>query len=103
MTTLALRMLQQALDSFLREDEETALEICRRDRQVDELNTENYEGLVTELKRHDGNVDPRVLFELAFVSKSLERVGDHATNIAEEVVYLLSGREVRGKGEVQPR
>jgi phosphate transport system protein len=91
MTTIALEMLRDALDSFVEEDPEKAIAICRRDKQVDALDKSNFAGFTEQMKDAPENVSP--LLEMAFISRSLERVADHATNIAEEVVFLLSGQE----------
>ncbi len=91
MLEMALEMLRDALDSFVEEDPEKAISICRRDKQVDELDRLNYARISQEMKDNAEHIG--ALLELAFISRSLERVADHATNIAEEVIFLLSGQE----------
>lgn len=93
MTEIALEMLRDALDSFMEEDAERAISICRRDKAVDDLDKRNYRALAERMKARPGEITP--LLEMVFISRSLERVADHATNIAEEVVFLLSGKERR--------
>ncbi len=91
MTRIALEMLRDALDSFVEEDSEKAIAICRRDKEVDDRDKRNFAGFAERMKDAPENLGP--LLEMVFISRSLERVADHATNIAEEVVFLLSGQE----------
>lgn len=91
MTAFALEMLRDALDSFVEEDPEKAISICRRDKEVDEMDRRNFARITDMMK--DAPEEIASLLELVFISRSLERVADHATNIAEEVVFLLSGQE----------
>lgn len=93
MTELVVQMLRDALDSFVEEDAEKAIGICRRDKAIDETDRRNYKGFLQLMKANPGAIDS--LMEMVFISRSLERVADHATNIAEEVVFLLSGQEKR--------
>lgn len=91
MSNIALEMLRDALDSFVEEDPEKAISICRRDKEVDEMDRRNFTRISDMMKVNPGDIDS--LLELVFISRSFERVADHATNIAEEVVFLLSGQE----------
>lgn len=93
MATLALEMLRDAIHAFLEGDGERAKSILRRDRDVDDLNRQNFAAFSETMTRQPDKVGAYV--ELMWVSKSLERVADHATNIAEEVLYLLSGEDIR--------
>lgn len=101
---MALTMLKEAIDAFVEEDVEQCVAIIRQDKQVDSMNRRNFEGFTEMISA--GSFDTEILLELLFVSKSIERIADHATNIAEEVIYLLSGKEVRHmgikKGAVSP-
>lgn len=94
-------MLEDTLSCLLEEDESLALSICQRDKRVDELNRENFRDYTQILT--DSPDQSRRALELMFISKSLERIGDHATNIAEEVVFLLRGQDVRHTEEVKNR
>ena len=90
MTSEALR---RALDAFVRGDAEQAEDVIRNDGQIDELNTR----IITTLLAEHGvgsNLVARSL-ALSSVSRYLERIGDHATNIAEMVIYGVRGRDVR--------
>ncbi len=93
MAGLVEELLRDALDSFFEGDEAKALGVCERDKEVDRLNKEIYRGLASAIAAQP-DILPAAL-ELMFVSKSLERIGDHATNIAEEVIYLLRGKDIR--------
>lgn len=93
---LALDMLKEAIDALVDGDVERCVAIIRQDKQVDSMNRSNFQGFTTMLS--EGSYSTEVLLELVFISKSIERIADHATNIAEEVIYLLSGKEVRHLG-----
>jgi phosphate transport system protein len=100
MNNIALEMLRDALDCFVQEDEEKALGVIRRDPQVDNLNRLLYRRLTSYMIERPDTI-ARAL-ELMFISKSVERIADHATNIAEEMVFLAGGQDIRhsdiGKG-----
>jgi phosphate transport system protein len=99
MGDLALEQLRDAMDSFIAEDANKALLVPRRDKEVDDLNRDNYVKLTDKISGHPETSHANI--ELIFISKSLERIADHATNIAEEVVYLLKGEDVRHTQEVR--
>ena len=88
--TCALRMLKDALDTFVNRDPARARALVPRDKEVDALNREAQSSLTAYMAGHPLAVE-RCL-NLMVVFKSLERIGDHAKNIAEEVVYLCEGR-----------
>lgn len=93
MGQLVVRMLREALDTFVRMDAQCALEAARRDEEIDQ----RYVALLTELTKHI-KADPQDTEEfqaLVWVARSLERIGDHSKNICEYVVYLVEGRDVR--------
>jgi phosphate transport system protein len=93
MAGIALGMLKEALDTFVRKEPEKARAIIPRDKEVDAINRQMYRELSTCMLE-----DPLTIsrcLHLMTVSKSLERVGDHAANIAEEVVYLCEARDIR--------
>lgn len=93
MADLAAVMLKDTLTSLINEDEELAISVCERDKTVDDLNRENFRLYSADIVEDTSR--SAVALELMFVSKSLERAADHATNIAEEVIYLLRGEDVR--------
>jgi phosphate transport system protein len=83
-------MLRDALTSFLDEDLALARGIIARDKEVDRLNKENFKQLSKEMVGENGDAATRI--ETIFVSKSIERIADHAKNLAEEVIYLMTGK-----------
>ena len=93
MTNIALEMLRSALDCFVQEDEQKALAVIRRDSEVDNLNRLVYRRLTSYMLEKPDTI-ARAL-ELMFISKSVERIADHATNIAEEMVFLAGGQDIR--------
>jgi len=96
MAEMAGSMLQQALQCFIHEDPEQAYAVLAKDNEVDDLNKANFKGLIKQAK-----LEPEEMYDyldLIFISKSLERIADHATNLAEEVIYLMTGEETRHQG-----
>lgn len=89
-------MLRQALDAFARSDCSVAADVVRRDKEVDAEFKAAMRQLITFMIE-----DPRTItraLELLFIAKSIERIGDHAKNISEYVVYMEKGRDVRHLG-----
>jgi len=95
MAGIALGMLKESLDAFVNKETEKARAIVPRDKEVDALNRQLYRELSSYMSENPSTIS-RCL-NLMTVSKSLERVADHATNIAEEVVYLCEARDIRHK------
>lgn len=93
MAALAVPMLKEALDAFVQGDPVRARLLIPRDQQVDALNAKVQSELAALMARRPSSVS-RCL-NLMVICKSLERVGDHATNVAEEVVYLYEGQDIR--------
>ena len=90
---IALDMLRKSLDAFARLDLSKAAEVVRQDEQVDEEFRSIMRYLITFMME-----DPRTIstsLEILFVAKAIERIGDHAKNMAEYVVYMVKGRDVR--------
>jgi len=90
---LAIRQLRKALDAFARLDVESALDVLKHDDQIDR----EFEGLMRKLITYMME-DPRTIsasIDLVFVAKSIERVGDHAKNLAEGIIYIVKGTDVR--------
>ena len=99
MATMALEMLRDALDCFLQVDEAKAVAVCKRDAEVDDLNRQLYRELTSYMIEKPETISRAI--ELMFISKSIERIADHATNIAEEMIYLSQGKDVRHTEEVK--
>ena len=95
MTAKAIEMLQDALNCFIEELPDRAYAVLEADEFVDQLNKANYKGLIKQAKTDPDSLN-RYL-DLIFISKSLERIADHATNLAEEVIFLMTARETRHK------
>ncbi len=93
MADLALDMLKEALDAFVTKDTARARAVIPRDKEVDELNKQLHRELAGYMIEQPPTIS-RAL-NLMVISKSLERIADHATNIAEEVVYVYEGRDIR--------
>jgi len=100
MARLALDMLHEALEAFIRHEPARALDIIPRDKQVDALNKQLHRELASFMIERPDTIT-RCL-NLMVISKALERVADHAKNLAEEVVYLYEGRDVRHKLKPAP-
>lgn len=93
MRTKSLGMLRQSLDAFLRQDPKLAHEVRASDDVVDAINREMYAKVSASVRKNPDHVE-RLLSYLA-VSRHLERIADYATNIAEDVIYLVEGEIVR--------
>ncbi len=93
MANLALQMLTDAIASFLDRDPGRARAVIPRDKEVDALNKQLNRELANDMMERPATIT-RAL-HLIVISKSLERIADHATNIAEEVVYLCEGEDIR--------
>jgi phosphate transport system protein len=96
MATMSLGMLRDALTAFVDRRPELARTVVPRDQEVDDLNRQLYRELSSFMIERPSNIT-RCLCLMA-ISKRLERIADHATNIAEEVVYLYEARDIRHTG-----
>lgn len=93
MADIAQRMLRQSLDAFVHEDTELALKVCAEDDFIDALNNQLFRELLSYMAENPSTVTRAA--RLLFVSKYLERIADHATNIAEMVVFMVKGTSIR--------
>ena len=93
MAEMGLEMLRQAIDAFVNREPARAREIIPRDKNVDALNKQLHRELVSFIIENPASTT-RCL-NLMVISKALERIADHATNVAEEVVYLYEARDIR--------
>ena len=93
MTDLVTSMVRQSLDAFVRLDSRLARLVCRLDDEVDEFNSAIIDEIIAMMKSNPALVEPGV--SLFSATRHLERIGDHATNIAEDVVYLAEGEIIR--------
>ena len=90
---IARRMVREALDSFVRKEAALAREVCERDDEADEIYHRLFEQLVASMREAPGKVD-RAL-HLLLAARNLERIADHATNVAEDVIFYLEAQDIR--------
>ncbi len=93
MAELAEAMTRDSLDAFVRRDASLAREILARDDEVDQLKDQIFRVLLTHMMADPGTIE-RAL-GLILVSRNLERIADHATNIAEDVIFVVEAKDVR--------
>jgi phosphate transport system protein len=96
MSSIAQGMLRDSLDAFVRQDPTLAQHVLQRDDSLDDLKTQVFRELLTYMLQDPSTIEPAL--DLILVSRHLERIGDHATNIAEEVIFMVSARDVRHQG-----
>lgn len=90
---IGIQMLHMALDAFARLDTGSATQVLRDDRQVDDAFRGILRQLITFMMEDPRTISPSI--EILFAAKALERIGDHAKNIAEYVIYFVKGKDVR--------
>lgn len=95
----AQTMVEQALDAFLNRDPDRAKHVCEMDDRVDALYKKVYQDVIA-LMQNDPDAVSRGI-ALISISRHLERIADHATNIAEEVIYMVKGKDIRHGGELK--
>jgi phosphate transport system protein len=93
MGDIAQEMLHDALDAFVRRDTKLAQQVLNEDDRLDGLKTQIFRELLDYMLRDPVTVEPAL--DLILVSRHLERIGDHATNIAEDVIFMVSALDVR--------
>lgn len=96
---LSLQMLKDALDAFVHQDPASARDLIPQDKRVDALNKEIHQQLASQMVQDPESIG-RCL-NLMVIAKSLERIADHAKNVAEEVVYLCEARDIRHAPKTQ--
>jgi len=101
MARLAQEMVRRSLDAFVKRDPELARLVIEADDEVDHLRDQVFRELLTYMTG-DPSTIPRAL-DLILVSRHLERIADHATNIAEDVIYIVRGEDVRERGDKEIR
>jgi phosphate transport system protein len=101
MASIAQGMLRDALDAFVRGDVGLAQRVLSEDDRLDTLKTQIFRELLTYMLQDPSTIEPAL--DLILVSRHLERIGDHATNIAEDVIFIVSAKDVRHHaGETAP-
>ena len=93
MGDIAQAMLRDALDAYVKRDSELATKVLNEDDRLDSLKAQVFRDLLTHMLQNQGTVEPSL--DLILVSRHLERIGDHATNIAEDVIFMVSALDVR--------
>jgi phosphate transport system protein len=99
MANKGLQLLKEALEAFVNHDSAKARAVIPRDKQIDSLNKQLHRELASYMVERPATIS-RCL-NLMVISKSLERIGDHATNVAEEVVYLHEGLDIRHDPQIK--
>jgi len=97
MAEIAQNMLKDGLNAYFSGDVELAREVWARDKTVDDLDNQIFRELLTFMME-----DPRTIsraIHLIFVSNNIERIADHATNLAERVVYIVNGKRIKDYSE----
>jgi phosphate transport system protein len=97
MAMIAQDMLRDALDAYVRRDIPLAQNVLDRDDELDALKTMVFRELLTHMLRDPASIEPSL--DLILISRHLERIGDHATNIAEDVIFMVSAKDVRHHAE----
>jgi phosphate transport system protein len=93
MAEIVREMVRDSLDAFLNEDTVLAQEVLERDDAVDELKNKAFEILVHYMRQNPNNIEAAL--DLLLIARNLERMADHATNIAEDVIFACTGEDVR--------
>jgi len=93
MADIAQGMLRDALDAFVRRDTQLAQQVLDADDTLDALKTQVFRELLTYMLQDQTKIEPAL--DLILISRHLERIGDHATNVAEDVIFMVSARDVR--------
>jgi len=93
MARIAQSMLRDALDAFVRRDVAAAHYVLNQDDELDGLKTQVFRELLTYMLQDPHTIEPAL--DLILVSRHLERIGDHATNVAEDVIFMVSAKDVR--------
>jgi phosphate transport system protein len=104
MAEIAQSMLRDALDAYVRRDTALAEAVLNQDDRLDDLKSQVFRELLTYMLQDPSTIEPAL--DLILVSRHLERIGDHATNVAEDVIFMVTARDVRhhaDDGEPGPR
>jgi phosphate transport system protein len=102
MGRMVARMVRDVLDAFVNRDAELAIAVCQRDQAVDDFYNSLFRALLTYMMENPHHITPSA--HLLFIAKNLERIGDHATNVAEMVHYGVTGEHIgdRPKADATP-
>ena len=98
MAQISQRMIRESLDAFVREDTDLALKVCKDDQQVDDLNSQIFREVISFMIEDPHTINRAM--KISSISKYLERIADHATNIAEMVIFMVKGKSIRHLKEI---
>ena len=93
MAVLAQKMIKNSLDAFVNHDAELAKEVCADDDEVDNINDQIFRELLTYMMEDPKSITRAV--DLILVSRNIERIADHATNISEDVIFIEQGKNIK--------
>lgn len=96
MAALVTEMVRLSLDALMKEDPFLAQDVLEKDDAVDELKNHSFRALAARMKTHPDQVEAAL--DLILIARNLERMADHATNIAEDVIFAYTGEDVRHGG-----
>lgn len=97
MSVIVRKMVKESLDSFVKEDAELAKHILLMDDEVDSRKSSVFRDVSAEIKKNSSQVESYL--DLILIARNLERLGDHATNIAEDVIFVSTGKDIRHGGK----
>ena len=97
MSQLALQIIKDVLDAYVELNAAKAVAAWQRDEEVDEMYTSLFRELLTYMMEDQRNIGPSI--HLLFIAKNIERIGDHATNIAEDVIFMVLAKDIRHHAE----
>ena len=103
MTQFVIRMISDALDAYIQHDTDLAEDVFERDREADQMYNVLFRALLTHMMEDHRNIATGM--HLHFIAKNIERAGDHATTIAEQTIYMVTGQtpdDDRPKGDTTP-
>jgi phosphate transport system protein len=100
MARIAQRMIRESLDAFVREDTDLALKVCKDDEEIDQLNSQIFREVISFMIEDPHTINRAM--KISSISKYLERMADHATNIAEMVIFMVKGKSIRHLKELPP-
>jgi phosphate transport system protein len=100
MARIAQRMIRESLDAFVREDTDLALKVCKDDEEIDQLNSQIFREVISFMIEDPHTINRAI--KISSISKYLERMADHATNVAEMVIFMAKGKSIRHMKELPP-
>lgn len=101
MGTIAQDMLKESLDAFAKRDVSLSQSVLKKDEEVDTLKAKALNEIIGLIRKHPSQTQQ--LIDHILIAKNLEKIGDHATNIAEDVIYMVMAKDIRHPGRQQDR